>query len=482
MNGAVLLLAFATILNSKGPDNSQTDKSYTSIAALHSHMQTEDSSVTVRTTLTLTGNPAYIQDSTGGAEIEGVSLQNLKIGDQLLVTGNVYDTENGIIFRNSRLHILWSGTPVPPLAVAADQAASGKFADLLIEVQGRLLDDQRKDKETWLKLESGHQVFLARFSSEGSSFLLPRLERGSLLRLRGICSLQPLDTRYKGGFALLLRSAEDIDIISGPPWWSPRHLFELGLLIAGLIIAGQLALVQMLKARYRAIMAERARVGHELHDTLAQGFAGLSFQIQAARKKVPANSGILGRHLDLALDMVRHSHSEAHRSIMMLRPQPLAESTTIQAAIEASIEQMTMGCDLDVQFTTRGSVARLPLVVEDVIYRVAQEAVANALRHANPTKLAVTLDYMVTKVCLTVEDDGIGFDPSTPGNHGFGLLGMRERVRALHGTLNVVSSRETGTQVRTEILLRRNPAARLLALVDRCRSYYKDRMNAGVPR
>jgi len=108
------------------------------------------------------------------------------------------------------------------------------------------------------------------------------MEVGSTVRVRGICSVLRADTRYRGGFAILLRSAEDASVLSGPPWWSIKHLVELGLLLAGLVIAAHLILMQMLKVRYHAIMAERSRLGHELHDTLAQSFAGLAFQIQAA--------------------------------------------------------------------------------------------------------------------------------------------------------------------------------------------------------
>jgi signal transduction histidine kinase len=374
---------------------------YTSIAAINSLPQTHLSTVTVRATLTLNGKPSYIQDSTGGAEVDGLFAQDLRIGDELLVTGHADDTETGLVFRNSQVHLLWHGSPMPPLSVTADEAALGKFTALLVEVRGQLINAERSNGETWLRLESGHQVFLAHLNPEQGNSLLPRIEDNSVLRLRGICSLQPRDTLHQGGFAILLRSAEDVTVVSGPPWWSPRHLAELGMLLAAVVIAGHLALVQMLKARFRAIMAERSRLGHELHDTLAQSFAGLSFQIQAARKIAPVPPDPLTRHLDVALDMVRHSHSEAHRSIMMLRPQSLADGTDLYSAIQASLEQSAAGCHLDVHFTTRGSVTRLPLITTDTLYRIAQEAIANALRHGHPSRLDVNLDYLPTR-SLTV--------------------------------------------------------------------------------
>ena len=116
----------------------------------------------------------------------------------------------------------------------------------------------------------------------------------------------------------------------------------------------------MMKARFRAIMAERARVAHEMHDTLAQSFAGVAFQIQAAKNNSPQGDAILERHLDLALDMVRHGHSEAHRSIVMLRPQSLDETTNLQEALKQSIERMTEGCAINVNFAVNGTQVTCP--------------------------------------------------------------------------------------------------------------------------
>jgi len=369
--------------------------------------------------------------------------------------------------------VLWPGIPIPPLAVTPDQAALGKFPNSLIEVQGRLIGEERSVLENSLRIESGNQIFLAHFDSAKDTLLLPHLDRGSLLRLRGICSIRPEDTRNLGGFALLLRSAEDIDRISGPPWWSPRHLFQFGILLIGIVWAAHVARVRMMKAKFRAIMAERARVGNEMHDTLAQSFAGVAFQIQAAKNNAPEEDLLLKRHLDLALDMVRHSHSEAHRSIVMLRPQSLDVTTSLQEALKQSIERMTEGCAIDVNFEVSGTQFSLPLFVEDALYRVAQESIANALRHGNPTKLLINLEYGARAILLTVIDDGGGFDPSQLDRSGFGLSGMRQRIRALHGMLSITSARGKGTSVRVEIPQRSYRLSRFRSAVSAYRTYHR---------
>jgi len=456
-----------------GTADSSAGDSYTPISAIHSRLQQHADQVTVRATLTRNGNPIYIEDSTEGAAVEDVPSQDLKIGDQLLVTGWAEESDRGLVFRRASIRVLWPGIPMPPLAITADQAALGKFANSLIEVQGRLVGDGKSDPENSLRIESGNQIFLAHFDSAKGSLLLPRLERESLLRLRGICSIRPEDTHYLGGFALLLRSAEDIDTISGAPWWSLRHLSELTLVLLGIVWTAHVARVRMMKARFRAIMGERARVGHEMHDTLAQSFAGVAFQIQAAKNNSPQGDAVLERHLDLALDMVRHSHSEAHRSIVMLRPQSLDETTDLREALKQSIERMTEGCAIHVNFAVNGTQVGLPLYVEDGLYRVAQESIANALRHGNPKSLQVTLDYGARAVTLAVMDDGSGFDPAQLDRSGFGLSGMRQRIRALHGTFTITSQLGEGTQVRAEVPRRGVSLVRFKSVIRAYRNSYR---------
>jgi signal transduction histidine kinase len=453
-------------------------ESYISIAAVHSRLQQHTDRVTVRATLTRNGNPIYVEDSTDGVALEDVPPQDLKIGDQLLVSGWPEEREQGLVFRRASVRALWPGIPMPPLAVTADQAALGKFANSLIEVQGRLVGEGRSDPENSFKIESGSQIFLAKFDSAKGSLLLPRLDRGSLLRIRGVCSIRPEDTHYLGGFALLLRSAEDIDTIAGAPWWSPRHLFELGLALLGVVWTAHVVRVRIMKARFRAITAERARVAHEMHDTLAQSLAGVAFQIQAAKNNSPKGDAILDRHLDLALDMVRHSHSEAHRSIVMLRPQRLEETTNLREALQQSIDRMTEGCDINVAFAVTGVKVELPLFVEDALYRVAQESIANSLRHGSPKNLRIALDYGARMVILTVVDDGSGFDPTQLDRSGFGLSGMRQRIRALHGTFTITSKRGEGAHVRAEVPRRGVTVAKFKSLVSAYRKYWRIRGRA----
>src|SRR5277367_4803895 len=145
-------------------DSPATD-SYIPIAAIHSLLEKHAQRVTVRATLTRNGNPIYIQDSTEGAAVEDMPSEDLKIGDQVLVTGWPEESDSGLVFRNASIRVLWPGIPIPPLAVTPDQAALGKFPNSLIEVQGRLIGEERSVLENSLRIESGNQIFLAHFDS-----------------------------------------------------------------------------------------------------------------------------------------------------------------------------------------------------------------------------------------------------------------------------------------------------------------------------
>jgi signal transduction histidine kinase len=174
--------------------------------------------------------------------------------------------------------------------------------------------------------------------------------------------------------------------------------------------------------------------------------------------------------------MVRHSHAEAHRSIMMLRPQGLADGTDLPSAIQAALEESTAGCHLETRFNVNGGAGELPLMTTDTLYRIAQESIANALRHGQPTELAVTIDYKPASVSLAVVDNGSGFDTRNSNHRGFGLAGMRERARALRGTFSVASEPGCGTQVHVEFSRRREVGVRVVMALTRLPMAYWSRI------
>ena len=196
------------------------------------------------------------------------------------------------------------------------------------------------------------------------------------------------------------------------------------------------------------MLEERARLAREIHDTLAQGFVGISSQLDAVAMCMPAEESPAHKYLDIAQRMARHSLTEARRSVMDLRASILDEHN-LGAALQSGAQMWTAGTGVEVQVTVAGQPGVLPQEMEQHLLRIAQEAVANALKHAQATKIWIKLTTEGRKISLCIVDNGRGFEPkdvfSSLGH--FGLLGIRERAERLGGEMRLSSRPGEGTEV-----------------------------------
>ncbi|MFD4672167.1 sensor histidine kinase [Lentzea sp. NPDC058450] len=190
------------------------------------------------------------------------------------------------------------------------------------------------------------------------------------------------------------------------------------------------------------VLAERARVSREMHDTVAQGLTGIVTQLEVAEALKPADDAVRGR-IATARRLARDSLVEVRRSIEALRPGPLQDGR-LSEAVERAVDAWRSEHGVVATCTVTGSARPLSADTEVAVLRSAQEALANAGRHARAERVDVTLSYMEDVVVLDVMDDGVGFDPSV---RGFGLTGMEERVALLGGTVTVESAPGNGTAV-----------------------------------
>jgi len=202
------------------------------------------------------------------------------------------------------------------------------------------------------------------------------------------------------------------------------------------------------RAREDGVAAERQRMAREIHDTLAQGLAGIITQLEAAEqaRDEPARR----RHLDAARALARDSLAEARRSVHAMRPEALEAARLPEAlAGEAARWSELHGVRADV--TTTGEARPLRPEIEVTLLRAAQEALANVAKHAVAGRVGLTLSYMDDAVTLDVRDDGVGFHVNGhaegDGDGGYGLLGMRQRVGLLDGTMAVESEPGGGTAI-----------------------------------
>jgi ligand-binding sensor domain-containing protein/signal transduction histidine kinase len=209
--------------------------------------------------------------------------------------------------------------------------------------------------------------------------------------------------------------------------------------------------VRRMKAQFAAVLAERTRIAREIHDNLAQEMLGISVQLEVVARTMPPGAEVAQNHLDRVRMLVRHGIAEARRYVWDLRSQAL-DQADLPTALSETARRLTADASVDAQVQVGGVFRALPRSVEDNLLRIAQEAINNAVTHANPDRILVNLTFDIKQVQLSVRDDGRGFDQSAqPSNGHFGLVGMRERAQRIGGTLHISSSAETGTEIVVDV-------------------------------
>ena len=423
-----------------------------SISSLRLASFAGSSTATIRGSVILTTPMLFVQDSTGGVSVPEPLSPSLKVGDQVEVTGQIHTTDFTSSLEHATVHALWEGTPIPAVTVSASQAATGAFNATFIEVEGYLRKKEYGPNNTLLlDFDSGAQSFRAIMNRGRGDSLFSKLKPNSLLRLRGVCAVSSKYTHNLVPFVLLLRSPEDVDVLAKPPWLSVGHLISIALGILLLALSANYFYTRVEHWRLRAVLEERERLAHEMHDTLAQSFAGIGFQLEAIRNGIPEEFPTTHEQLNLATDLVRHSHEEARRSIATLRPESL-ESGDLLKALQTCARRMVGEGSVQILASTEGDVRTIPLRITDTLYRIGQEAIANAVRHAHPVTITIRLDYAKNIVTMLVMDDGIGFVHNGRLS-GFGVRGMRKRAASIGAKFEIVSEPEKGTRVKIDAML-----------------------------
>ncbi|MEG4111001.1 MULTISPECIES: response regulator [unclassified Microcoleus] len=195
------------------------------------------------------------------------------------------------------------------------------------------------------------------------------------------------------------------------------------------------------------ILEERNRMAREIHDTLAQTFAGIIIHLGAAERVMAANPEQAQGHMKTVCELARSGLAEARRSVESLRPQ-LLEDGDLYSAFNQIAQQMSSDTDTRTIIEMVGTPYSLPLEVENNLLRIGQEALTNTFKYAKATAIKIEFIYETAKFILRVQDNGQGFNTESIGlSNGFGLLGMRERADRINAQLTVNSSPGNGTEV-----------------------------------
>jgi signal transduction histidine kinase len=196
-----------------------------------------------------------------------------------------------------------------------------------------------------------------------------------------------------------------------------------------------------------ATSRERNRLALELHDTLAHTLSGLSVQLETIKAYWDVDRPTARAILDKSLEATHLGLEETRRALKALRASPL-EDLGLVLALRKMVEDMASRASLALEMPETIMVPPLTPEVEQCIYRVAQEAATNVVKHASAKKLTVSLEFSEGKAVLTVADDGVGYETEKIDKAGhFGIAGMQERAKMAGGELDIMSKTGSGTTV-----------------------------------
>lgn len=249
------------------------------------------------------------------------------------------------------------------------------------------------------------------------------------------------------GFAVLLRSEDDIKIIAYPSWWSDKRVLwtiaSLLVLIAVLFIKWRID-----KAMARLRLNERTRLAVEIHDTLSQALTGVACQIAAGRASVETDGASAKARLETAERMLESCRRELKNCLFDLRNDTLAE-TDFALAVKRTLEALSSETEIRIRISVDRS--KLPETTAHTILAILRELTANAVRHGSAATVRIASSTDSDAFHFSVIDDGRGFNPDEsagPLEGHFGLTGIRDRLNRIGGEIKIESAPGRGTKAR----------------------------------
>jgi signal transduction histidine kinase len=444
-----------------------------------------------------------VRDLTSGLFVESPEGAGLAAGDELEIIGFPEMREQTLWLVKPMVRKMGRGLPATPQSSSVTNAL--RHPCELYRIEGTLTGPPRPGEGSWvLNLRDHGEDFEGWLQAAGDA-LPSEWREGACLAVTGITepfflpTHRPTMTTYPfpRGLRLHARTAADVVLVRAAPWWTSPRLTKtvLASLVGAVLLLGLTTLVaaflarkntalreareqlrvardelarrysvrtgewqEELAARHAAeadfalLTSERTRVARELHDTLEQTIASVALQLDAAKGFFHRQPDESQRLLDAATQQLRESQSEVRRSVWNLRSVKLEEATLPEALAQLGKALAdTHGPKVEVQ--CEGQPRHVPPGAASHLFRIAQEGVTNALKHAQARKIEIILNFKPDTVELCVNDDGCGFDPLTASANGhFGLQGLKERARALGAALTLESMPGAGTRLRLSVL------------------------------
>jgi PAS domain S-box-containing protein len=205
------------------------------------------------------------------------------------------------------------------------------------------------------------------------------------------------------------------------------------------------------QVKEKAVAAERSRLARELHDSVTQALYSVTLYAEATRLALSAEKQqVAAENLRDLHNIAREAMLDMRMLIFELHP-PVLKEEGLVAALQARLASVESRARLQTEIRVEGE-RRLPLAVEEELFRIALEALNNVIKHANAQQVSVALKFDGKGVCLEIVDDGVGFDPDTAKESGgMGLLGIEERVQRIQGSFAIKSTPGDGTTLRVTV-------------------------------
>ena len=434
------------------------------------------------------GEALYLQDGSSGIAVQSDSKETFAPGDRVAVAGFPDRSGPVVGLKNALVKKVAAGPPPAPLSITPEAILEANLAawksrtmledgdsiGCLVRFPATLVETRRTEVGGEMLLRAGDRIVAAKLR-QGDLPKLARLLPDSELDVTGITTAgwgQDLSKEPPERIGLIVRSADDIVLVRPPSWWTPRRLLA-ALAAVGLVLAGSIAWAVALRREvarqvarlageiekrreaaigFRAALAERSRLANNLHDTLLQGLAGAVLQIDSCRFALQGGrADAATSQLEKSKRMVQHAANDLRNSVWALRVAPL-EGRTFGESLETMAAHVAIGDTPRIVVHASDQVHDLPEFVAGNLLLVAQEAIRNAVHHAESATVDVRVesDAATGIVTLTVRDDGRGFNPAaaagTTQGH-FGLQVMRERMEGMGGRLEIESSPGRGTAI-----------------------------------
>jgi signal transduction histidine kinase len=413
----------------------------------------------------------FVQDASGGIRVLTPNKPVVKPGEPVDVVAFAMPGTSTRVLTDPVVRPTAALENITPRDLDLDAASFSKQCGTLVQIRATLLDRKNAGINQMLELQEKQRVVTATLTADQGN--LPAIAPGSRLLVSGVredgigappvTSLKSSSAQFLAPVNILLRKPGDVMVLSGPAWWTwQKTAILIGMLLATLTAAllwihllhrrlerdraAQLASSQLILGK---LEEERRRIAINLHDSLGQ-----TLLVIKHRAVCPAEVQKSQNALDEIANIASQAIDEVRRITHGLRPSQLDRlglTQAIRALVSRASEEDT------ILFASR---------VENVdglfdkdaeihVYRVVQEAITNVVKHSAATEGTVVIKKQPATVSISIRDNGRGFDPAKLSSQthdlGYGLGGIKERVRILKGTIVIDSKPSAGTSLTVEV-------------------------------